>query len=70
MEDQTFETRLASLEELIRRMEKGSMTLEETLEAYEQGMKAAVELKKQLETAEKRMLELSGGELKPMEEAP
>lgn len=51
-------------------MESGKLSLEETLAAYESGVKEAETLKQQLDAAEKRMLELSGGELKPMENAP
>lgn len=67
---ESFEEKLAALEALVKKMESGSLSLEETLDAYEKGMKAANELKERLDTAEKRMLELSGGELKPMEEKP
>lgn len=70
MESETFESKLNELEALVRKMESGSLSLDETLNAYEAGMKAAKEMKKQLESAEKRMLELSGGEVKPMEDAP
>ena len=68
--EQTFEEKLAELEELIRRMESGSLPLDETLKAYEEGMKLSRALTDELAAAEKRMLELSGGEVKPMEDAP
>lgn len=70
MAEKSFEERLAALEETVKKMESGKLSLEETLAAYESGVKEADELKKQLDAAEKRMLELSGGELKPMENAP
>lgn len=70
MSEKTFEQRLAALEETVRNMESGKLSLEETLAAYESGVKEAETLKQQLDAAEKRMLELSGGELKPMENAP
>ena len=57
---QSFEDRLTELEELVRKMEGGSLPLSEALAAYEAGMK----LSKQLTE------ELSGGELIPMEDAP
>ena len=66
----TFEDRLTDLEALVRKMEEGAMTLSETLNAYEEGMKLSRVLTRELDAAEKRMLELTGGEVKPMEDAP
>lgn len=66
----TFEEKLLEMEALVRKMEEGSMTLGETLNAYEEGMKLSKALSAELTAAEKRMLELSGGEIKPMEDAP
>ena len=67
---QSFEDRLTELEELVRKMEGGSLPLSEALAAYEAGMKLSKQLTEELSAAEKRMLELSGGELIPMEDAP
>lgn len=67
---QSFEDRLTELEELVRKMEGGSLPLSEALAAYEAGMKLSKQLTEELSAAEKRMLELSGGELTPMEDAP
>ncbi len=67
---QTFEDRLAELEELIRKMEGGSLPLDETLKCYEAGTKLAKDLTAELSAAEKKMQELAGGELHPMEDAP
>ena len=67
---QSFEERLTELEELVRKMEGGSLPLSEALAAYEAGMKLSKQLTEELSAAEKRMLELSGGELTPMEDAP
>lgn len=66
----SFEDRLLELEALVRKMEEGSMPLNETLSAYEEGMKLSKLLTEELSAAEKRMLELSGGEVIPMEDAP
>lgn len=66
----TFEEKLMELEGLIRKMEGGSLPLDETLKAYEAGMKLSKELTEELSTAEKRMQELSGGKAVPMEDAP
>ncbi|MBQ9264646.1 MAG: exodeoxyribonuclease VII small subunit [Clostridia bacterium] len=66
----TFEEKLVELEGLIRKMEGGSLPLDETLKAYEEGMKLSKALTDELATAEKRMQELSGGQVQPMEDAP
>ena len=66
----TFEEKLLELEGLIRQMEGGSLPLDETLKAYEAGMALSRQLTAELSAAEKRMQELSGGEVKPMEDAP
>ena len=66
----TFEEKLLELEGLIRQMEGGSLPLDETLKAYEAGIALSRELTAELSAAEKRMQELSGGEVKPMEDAP
>lgn len=67
-EKQNFETRLQMLEELVEKMEGGELSLSETLDAYEQGMKLSQELGKELDGAESRMLELSGGKTTPVED--
>lgn len=66
----TFEEKLMDLEELIRKMEGGSLPLDETLKAYEEGIRLSKALTEELSAAEKRMLELSGGQAVPMEDAP
>jgi len=66
----SFEEKLMELEGLVRKMEGGSLPLTEALTAYEDGMKLSKQLTEELAAAEKRMLELSGGETVPMEDAP
>ena len=66
----TFDVRMAELEALVQRMEEVKLSLEETLKLYEQGMKLHHALAQELDTAEKRMLELSNGALVEMEDAP
>ena len=58
------------LEGLVKKMEGGSLPLNDALAAYETGMKLSRELTEELSAAEKRMLELSGGQTLPMEDAP
>ncbi|MDD3411807.1 MAG: exodeoxyribonuclease VII small subunit [Eubacteriales bacterium] len=56
--ESSFEEQLAALEQLADRMETGDLPLDELLTAYEQGMKLSAELKKRLEGAKARMLEV------------
>lgn len=69
-ENESFEKKLEQLERLVRRMEGGSLPLEETLENYRAGMKMAKELEETLSQAEKTMLEVTENGLKTMEDAP
>lgn len=66
----SFEEKLMELEGLVKKMEGGALPLGEALAAYEDGMKLSRQLTDELAAAEKRMLELSGGQLSPMEDAP
>ena len=68
--EMSFEERLMALEGLVRKMEGGSLPLNESLAAYEEGIRLAKELTEELSAAEKRMLELTGGQTVPMEDAP
>lgn len=67
---QTFEEKLLALEAIVQKMENGNLPLEDTLKCYEEGIRLTRELNASLTDAEKRMLELAGGELLPMEDAP
>ena len=66
----TFEERLKALDGIVARMEAGEMTLQESLAAYEEGMKLTRALNDELSQAKKRMQELAGGIIMPMEDAP
>ena len=66
--EKSFEERLTDLEELVSKMEQGSMPLDEPLTSYEQGTKLAKKLLADLQTAEKKLLELKDGKLVPLEE--
>ena len=52
---QTFEEKMTQLEALVQKLEEGGMTLEETLKHYENGVKLASELKKELVAAEEKL---------------
>lgn len=64
-----FEDKLEALEKLTEQMEDGSLGLDESLKLYEQGMRLAESLKKELEEAENSLLELKDGKLKPLDDA-
>ncbi len=66
----SFEDRLIELEDLVKKMEGGSLPLNEALSAYAAGMTLSRQLTEELDAAEKRMLELYGGQTIPMEDAP
>jgi len=55
----TFEQALEQLEGIIDRIESGEVGLEQCLTEYEQGMKLIAQCRKTLDTAEKRITELT-----------
>ena len=57
----TFESSLAELENLVKQMEQGDMTLEESLAAYERGVHLSKECQQALNQAELRIQELKPG---------
>lgn len=52
---------------MVRQLEEGGTTLEETLKSYEKGVALAEELKKDLTAAEERLTVLRNGEEKAAE---
>ncbi len=65
---ESFENKLASLETIVKKLEEGSLTLQETLALYEKGMKMSSELNEALNEAEKHMREISNGKILAPEE--
>lgn len=57
-----FETALKDLETLVARMESGEMSLEESLAAYEQGIKLFRQCQGSLEQAQLRVQQLNDPE--------
>ena len=55
-----FEATLQQLEELVERMEKGELTLEESLHDFEHGIKLTSQCQQTLREAEQRIHLLSG----------
>jgi exodeoxyribonuclease VII small subunit len=48
----TFETQLKALENIVERLENGELTLEESVQLFEEGLKLSTACKKDLEVAE------------------
>jgi len=55
MGKEKFEEALDKLEEIVRRMEAGEMTMEESLKAFEEGIKLARFCTKKLDEADRRV---------------
>jgi len=61
-----FETAIAELEAIVKKLEEGDMALEQSLELYERGVQLSRFCHLQLEQAERRIEILNErGELKP-----
>ncbi len=58
----TFEEAMTSLEDAVRRLEGGSLTLEESLKEFEEAVKLVKFCNEKLETAEQRVRILTEGE--------
>ena len=56
--DWTFEAAFAELEQVVERMEKGGLTLDETLELFEWARELAAWCERSLDAAELRVREL------------
>lgn len=51
MENKTFEQLLTELQEVVTALESGKLSLEKSVEVYQQGMKLSIECKKRLDQA-------------------
>ncbi|MGH9944846.1 MAG: exodeoxyribonuclease VII small subunit [Pyrinomonadaceae bacterium] len=64
---QNFESSLASLEKIVRELERGDLPLERSLELFEQGVKLSRECQERLNEAERRVeVLLRDGEGRPV----
>lgn len=66
-EDVAFEVAVGKLEEIVRNMEKGELTLEQSLDCFEEGIRWAKVCEKKLNEAKGRiemLVKKDGGELK------
>lgn len=55
MKEKKFEEALERLEKIVKKMEEGDMTLEESLEAFEEGVKLSRFCSKKLDEAERKV---------------
>jgi exodeoxyribonuclease VII small subunit len=55
MATEKFETSLKKLEDIVRRLEGGSLSLEDSLKAFEEGVKHSAFCAKKLDEAERRV---------------
>ena len=61
-----FESAIAELDSIVKRMEEGDLTLEKSMELYERGLQLSKFCHSTLETAERRIEILNErGEVKP-----
>jgi exodeoxyribonuclease VII small subunit len=61
-----FESAIAELDGIVRKMEEGDLTLEQSMALYERGLRLSRFCHARLEEAERRIEVLSeGGELRP-----
>ena len=69
-ENMTFEKSMARLEEIVKRMENGDVSLEESLELFQEGTALVVSCGKQLDEAEMLVTKFCpDGNGEPVEEA-
>ena len=66
----TFEESMARLEEIVSRLEKGEVPLEESIALFEEGTKLAAECGKKLDQAEQAVVRLTKGADGNPEETP
>lgn len=68
VEELTFEEAFTELEETVRKLEAGGLTLEDSLALYERGQALAARCNAQLDAAQLRIVQLSpDGEESPFE---
>jgi exodeoxyribonuclease VII small subunit len=71
MTEEKFEEALKKLEDIVREMESGDLTLEESLKSFEEGIRLSRFCAKKLDEAERRIEVLlkneEGADIKPFE---
>ena len=64
MAEMTYEEQMKRLEEIVAKLEDGTLGIDESLKLFEEGTKLAAECNKVLNTAEQKIVSLSGEEAK------
>ena len=64
-----FESDLKKLEDVVERLERGELSLDESVKLFEQGIKLSASCKKELDTAEGRIQVLVQGQRGKMQVA-
>lgn len=68
MEEKSFEENLERLKELVRQLQSGELTLDESLKVFEEGIKLSKVLENKLKNIENKAIKLfENDELKEME---
>ena len=62
MEELSYEQQMKRLEEIVAKLEDGSLGLDESLKLFEEGTNLAAECNKVLNNAEQKIIKLSGEE--------
>jgi len=73
MKKEKFEEAFSKLEEIVRKLESGNTSLEESLKAFEEGVRLSRICSERLDEAERRVEILVDGEkgiIKPFEDKP
>lgn len=63
-----FEQALAGLEQIVERMERGDLPLEQSLESYQEGVKLAQVCQQRLDQVEQQVQVLQGELMRPLAE--
>lgn len=67
MENKSFEENLERLKELVKNLQSGELTLDESLNAFEEGIKLSKNLEDKLKNIEEKAVKLfENGELKDL----
>lgn len=62
MKDMTFEQKMARLEEIVARLEKGDAQLSDSLALFEEGTRLVASCRMELDKAEQQVVKLMKGE--------
>lgn len=58
MKEQTFETSIERLESIVKQLETGNISLEESIKFYEEGLTLAKNCSEKLENAKQKIIEI------------